>query len=353
MTQETEGQGFGIGEFHELNPDDVIAPLADAAFSNGLAQFPSSSTNAMGYPAAVTVFAEEQLQRASIQSDLEGAGFLVRDGGPLDQFIHTQDRDLGDLAIADYSKANAQGLASLLAMSQRTDRHGGQLIVLTTLDQLDDVFSAVRSEGSQILVNATPAERIVAVGRAMSHLSEDCVRELSEEDKLNLLYLSRQVESIAHSLEGLSSFARQKTMEQHHREPQALLFEDNAPSEDNSISIKIPDPQVVRGVIAARKLRKRYFENELFADPAWDMLLDLTAAHGENSQVSVTSLCIAAEVPATTALRWINQMEDIGIFRRVEDRSDKRRSFITLSFEALTGMARYFDDIAELRFAPI
>jgi len=36
------------------------------------------------------------------------------------------------------------------------------------------------------------------------------------------------------------------------------------------------------------------------ADPAWDMLLDLTAARAESRAVSVSSLCIAAGVPTTT-----------------------------------------------------
>ena len=38
------------------------------------------------------------------------------------------------------------------------------------------------------------------------------------------------------------------------------------------------DPETVRAVIRARRLRARYFDAELFADPAWDMLLDLLQA---------------------------------------------------------------------------
>ncbi len=58
-------------------------------------------------------------------------------------------------------------------------------------------------------------------------------------------------------------------------------------------------------IIRQRQLRARFFDGELFADPAWDMLLDLTAARVEARRVSVTSLCIASGVPPTTALRWI------------------------------------------------
>jgi hypothetical protein len=82
---------------------------------------------------------------------------------------------------------------------------------------------------------------------------------------------------------------------------------------------EMPDPRMVRRVIRQRQMRARFFDGDLFADPAWDMLLDLTAAHVEKAKVSVTSLCIASSVPPTTALRWIGQMTEAGLLKRIED----------------------------------
>ena len=93
------------------------------------------------------------------------------------------------------------------------------------------------------------------------------------------------------------------------------------------------DAPMIRAMIRARRLREQYFPAELFADPAWDMLLDLTAAHLERRPVAVSSLCIAAAVPPTTALRWIKTLTDLGMFVRVADPKDRRRVFITLSSE--------------------
>lgn len=104
----------------------------------------------------------------------------------------------------------------------------------------------------------------------------------------------------------------------------------------------LPEARLVRRIIRQRQLRVRYFGSELFADPAWDMLLDLTAARVEHHRVSVTSLCIASGVPPTTALRWISQMTDAGLLERVEDEIDRRRAFITLSDHAVDAVARYF-----------
>ncbi len=107
----------------------------------------------------------------------------------------------------------------------------------------------------------------------------------------------------------------------------------------------LPDPRLVRRIIRQRQLRARFFDGELFADPAWDMLLDLTAARAEHNRVSVTSLCIASGVPPTTALRWITQMIEAGLLLRVEDEADRRRAFITLTDKAADAVARYFSEI--------
>lgn len=105
--------------------------------------------------------------------------------------------------------------------------------------------------------------------------------------------------------------------------------------------------KAVRRILRQRRMREQYFPAELFADPAWDMLLDLYAARLEHQPVSVSSLCIAAAVPATTALRWIRTMTDAGLFVRESDPHDGRRIFIALSDNALDAMQRYFEALEE------
>lgn len=98
------------------------------------------------------------------------------------------------------------------------------------------------------------------------------------------------------------------------------------------------DAAMVRRLIRLRRDRERHFPAEIFADPAWDMLLDLTAARMERIDVPVSSLCIAAAVPTTTALRWIRTLTVAGLMQRTTDAGDARRSFITLSDTAHQGM---------------
>ena len=105
---------------------------------------------------------------------------------------------------------------------------------------------------------------------------------------------------------------------------------------------RLPNPRIVRRRIRQRQLRARFFDGDIFADPAWDMLLDLTAARAERTRVSVTSLCIASGVPPTTALRWIGEMSKGGLLARTEDGTDRRRAFIALTEGAVGAMSRYF-----------
>lgn len=103
-----------------------------------------------------------------------------------------------------------------------------------------------------------------------------------------------------------------------------------------------PDPQRIRHLINLRRMRGRFFAPELFADPAWDILLDLAAARLEGRAVSVSSLCIAAAVPPTTALRWIRLMTDQQLLVRQADPQDARRMFMALSDAAFDQLCGWF-----------
>jgi len=90
------------------------------------------------------------------------------------------------------------------------------------------------------------------------------------------------------------------------------------------------ESRLARRLLAARRQREQIFDGCLFGEPAWDILLDLFVAHDEQVNVSVSSLCIAAAVPTSTALRWITTMTAQGILVRRQDPRDARRVWIAL-----------------------
>jgi len=108
--------------------------------------------------------------------------------------------------------------------------------------------------------------------------------------------------------------------------------------------LRLTDKEIgatLRAIIASRSLRNRFFPSQMFADPAWDILLDLTRARLDGQQVSVSSVCIAASVPMSTALRWVRQMTDAGLLRRWTDPKDRRRDLIALTDATSAHMRDY------------
>lgn len=102
----------------------------------------------------------------------------------------------------------------------------------------------------------------------------------------------------------------------------------------------------VRRVIDARAARRRFFDSDLFADPAWDILLELYALRCEQRRTSVSKLCIAAAVPSTTALRWIDKLQSDDLVEREADPFDARRVWVALSEKGLEAMRSYLQQLA-------
>lgn len=74
--------------------------------------------------------------------------------------------------------------------------------------------------------------------------------------------------------------------------------------------------------------------SDLFHDPIWDILLDLFAAAERGQAVSVSSACIGAAVPPTTALRALTVLKERGLVEFQDDPLDMRRRHVTLSAAA-------------------
>ena len=100
--------------------------------------------------------------------------------------------------------------------------------------------------------------------------------------------------------------------------------------------------QAVKASYRERRRRKKFLPPDLFGEAAWDILLDLFAARLEQRKISVTSACIGADVPATTALRWLGQLEQIGFINRTVSETDQRVTWVQLTDICGKIMTAYF-----------
>lgn len=89
--------------------------------------------------------------------------------------------------------------------------------------------------------------------------------------------------------------------------------------------------EVAQSIYRLRRIRDNAFADRIFADPAWDILLDLFVAAERGKKVSVSSACIGAAVPATTALRYISALVKHSLVSRHHNESDSRASWVALT----------------------
>lgn len=303
-----------------------------------------------GLPLALSIYADRPQVRATLSEDAGAAGLRVSVAADLSAMMAAEARPLGDVIMIDCPVVDPATMAALAGLDVRAARGGARLIVSTSVDALDDVFGCLDQSEVQILVDPDRAERVIALGHVLAQFPSARLRELSEDERHLLMRLTEQVGQIAGRIERLSP--GRQGMDDSLQAPGATAAYTHVKSGEGgearatrALRSPLPDPRLVRKVIRHRQLRARYFDGQLFADPAWDMLLDLCAARAEHRRVSVTSLCIASAVPPTTALRWIGQMVEQGLFVRVGDQADRRRAFIELSDRSADAMARYFAEL--------
>ncbi len=289
---------------------------------------------------------------ADLAGDARRAGLLVRGARPLDSVLRGDGGVLGDVVLVDCPIVRGTDLAALIRLDQRAVRAGAQIVAFTSWAAMEDVFGCLEHFGQNILVDPTPADAAMGLGRALLNQPNGRVRELHDGERLELLRLTEEVGRLAAKLDRLAFPLGAEGAAEMTERLASPTGEYSGPAEPERDLLRrprppMPDPRLIHRIIRQRRLRDRYFDSELFADPAWDILLDLTAARAEHRRVSVTSLCIAAAVPATTALRWIAQMSEMGILVREQDDEDRRRAFITLTDSAADAMARYFDELGK------
>ncbi len=264
-----------------------------------------------------------------------------------------------DYLLTDLSSEPDQITAALETITEYLNEYGTELLVWVSADQLDIADALLPETGRHILCDALDFEAIPILTGALNRMN---VQSLKQDDSpTDYRALHRISDELADFARTLARIAEQDDPPANmvsdkpvsFRPAPAAIFEPFATRIEAEKPVAGPDAAMVRNILKLRRRRESFFDSNLFADPAWDILLDLYAAQLESKKVSVSSLCIAASVPPTTALRWISTMTEDGQLVREHDPADARRVFIRLSDSTEESLRSYFADIALRDKTPI
>ena len=295
---------------------------------------------ALAHLAPVLVAGSSAAARSRAIAEVEAAGLRLAAAVPIEDALARIDSQAAASAVwIELDRDDGAPLDRLLDRVNR-DADAGvyAAVVAASAPLLDPAAARLTSSRVQLLVGEGGSDRVAALALACA-LPPPGTRVsdvASDSSAARLRQLSDEVGRIAATLARLSKGPEAA--------PSLAPVAPAVPLE--------PPPEVsreaVRSVIRARRTRARFFAEDLFADPAWDMLLDLLQAEIAQIRVPVSSLCIAAAVPATTALRWIKTLTETGIFVRRADPHDGRRVFVEMAPATSEAMRRYFGEVGRV-----
>jgi hypothetical protein len=289
----------------------------------------------------ISIFADSEKGKEAAQSIARHFGVrILYAGSTIDGAARLIDYPAGDAVFVDVSQ---DGGAALDIFLDRLDTLGRvdriPVLVNSAPGCLDHVAALLNAPSIALMSEASAADWVATLamlGTVFGGGRDPVLHEVAVDDSLRLQRLADEVQRIARTLADLIGNETPPL-----RGVSDAMIGFRAEPFGDAVPPSVITANDVRAIIRLRRMRDRYFRSDLFADPAWDMLLDLMAARLEQIQVAVSSLCIAAAVPPTTALRWIKTLSENGMFVRVADPEDGRRVFIALSDGAAAGMTAY------------
>lgn len=98
-----------------------------------------------------------------------------------------------------------------------------------------------------------------------------------------------------------------------------------------------------RRALLDRRRRAQAFGRAMFAEPAWDMLLILYIEQ-DSRRLNISRLTKLADVALTTALRWLDYLEQHQLVRRQPHPTDSRAFFVELADKGSELLDLYFSE---------
>jgi DNA-binding MarR family transcriptional regulator len=127
-----------------------------------------------------------------------------------------------------------------------------------------------------------------------------------------------------------------------------LLLKSRPPAQQTR---KLPIPsnkdeliRLASKMLYARRLRTRLFNPDMFGESAWDFLLALYMTDERGPRLTIGRLRELADVPSSSAARWLDSLESQQLVMRESHHTDARTFFVQLTDKGRELMEVYLSE---------
>lgn len=236
--------------------------------------------------------------------------------------------DVG-VAVIDMHLPDGNGLTLIDSIRRQPHLPFIQFVLISANITVDVALRAMRLSVSDILTKPfAPSDLLKAVKEAASRAQ--FLKQKSDSETAALATLKNVKLSADTAVESLIRLIRTNNFD--------IVDEVQSAAEQKSELSKIENE------ISRLKAISRVFGG-LLSTSSWQMMLIMHEAHLRNSAITIKGIAAATEIPISTALRKLAEMEASFLIERKDDPNDARRTFVHLSNQGLEKMRKYFSAV--------
>jgi len=96
---------------------------------------------------------------------------------------------------------------------------------------------------------------------------------------------------------------------------------------------------------SGRILRSRLFDSYIVNASSWPLLVELFAAHLNETKMRTKELCAMSSLPQTTTLRYLDNLEKLDLVYREADQTDQRVTLVSLTELGASWIRKYYSSV--------
>lgn len=277
---------------------------------------------------SVLLVEDVPLARRSYCKHLSQNGFRVLEASSIFEALETIAKHQVGTVVLDINLPDGEGYELIERMREQQKSYPFmQFVIISAHVTTESAIRAMRLSVSEILTKPfTPTDLREAVQRSSSR--ERLLRKNAAIEHLALealIYVRSQADTAVDRLT-------------HHLSTAIINKRD---LKQQCVADPITQLKKVKSEILLLNVLSREFSG-MVSISDWHMVLTIYESHLKNAPITVKGIAASSDVPLSTALRKLSQMEKSNLIVRKGDPNDARRTFVHFSEQGLDQIQTYF-----------